>query len=613
MSDALQHSLARKIRTTPLRDVLRGRLTGRLDVRARIETSGLPAPAQALVARLVRRTRLSRLERVDVADELIAHFVDGIGAGESVDALIASFGDERRAARLIGRAKRRARPWPWHAVRALEWLLVGLLVVYVIAAVVFYTGSPSTSADYVAALNATTLQTPADKRAWPVYREALLKLEGRHERQADRKLWYRLSARPGMKGWPDVVAWLERNAGALERMRRAAAKPALGFVLGPNGSADDPELWPPGSEADRDAKVYEWLIPPEPHLSELRLAATALAADAVLARERGDRPRLLADLAALHDLAEQLGREQRAMPQIIALGLRASEIQELDRALARRPDLFTDDDLRDLAHRIAAPQTAADLLQFDDERARFRHLLARAYTDDGRGGGRLTPAGLRALTDDFRFNPTPGFPHDTLGRLVGPAAILLTPGRAAQRAKFDQLFEAGLASLRVPLREAGPDPDVEAFVNSGAARLRYLPVHLTLTYAERFRLSAERYLGARDGVLVGMALELHRRRAGQYPVTLNELTPGLLPEVPVDRISGKPVRYRLGDGRPLVYSLGGDGDDDQGRVPAYPTGQINTWGAAQWNAPEYTFDGDWVLYPDPTPEVWHEETVEEDE
>jgi hypothetical protein len=177
MAEALQPSLARKVRTTPLRDVVRGRLTGRLDVQGRIEASGLPEPAKRLVARVVRRTRLWRLEKVDVADELIAHFADGLAAGEPVDALIASFGDERRAARLIARAKRRARAWPRQAARALGWLLVLLLVAYAVAAIVFYVGNPSPSGDYLTALNATTLQTPPDQRAWPVYRAALLKLD----------------------------------------------------------------------------------------------------------------------------------------------------------------------------------------------------------------------------------------------------------------------------------------------------------------------------------------------------------------------------------------------------------------------------------------------------
>ena len=88
--DALRPGTLRRLRFTPLTDLLRGRLSGRLDVRARIDATGLPAPALALVRRVVRRTRLWRAEKVDVAAELAAHFADGLEAGATVDELVAA-------------------------------------------------------------------------------------------------------------------------------------------------------------------------------------------------------------------------------------------------------------------------------------------------------------------------------------------------------------------------------------------------------------------------------------------------------------------------------------------------------------------------------------------
>ncbi len=87
-----------RIRHTPMRDVLRGRLTGRLDIKQHIAQSGLPQPARELIQRVVQRTRLRPLEKVDVANELIAHFTDGLESGKTIDQLIESFGDERKAA-----------------------------------------------------------------------------------------------------------------------------------------------------------------------------------------------------------------------------------------------------------------------------------------------------------------------------------------------------------------------------------------------------------------------------------------------------------------------------------------------------------------------------------
>ena len=63
--------------------------------------------------------------------------------------------------------------------------------------------------------------------------------------------------------------------------------------------------------------------------------------------------------------------------------------------------------------------------------------------------------------------------------------------------------------------------------------------------AERY--TAETSRGYSDGVLVGIALELYRRQHGDWPSTLDELVPVYLPSVSVDRLTGRPVKYRLTD------------------------------------------------------------------
>jgi len=83
MSDAVQEpTLYYRMRYTPLRDVVRGRWTARLDTEGRMARTGLPAPARELIRRVVRRTRLWQVERADVAGELIAHFADGLQGGK---------------------------------------------------------------------------------------------------------------------------------------------------------------------------------------------------------------------------------------------------------------------------------------------------------------------------------------------------------------------------------------------------------------------------------------------------------------------------------------------------------------------------------------------------
>src|SRR5690349_12403566 len=121
MAASIEPSLMHRIRYTPMRDVVRGQFTGRLDVRRRIEASGLPIAARELLSRVIGRTRLWSLEKAALVDELAAHFADGLEAGRTVDDLIKAFGDERVAARLIARAKRRNRPMIYHVLNAVLW------------------------------------------------------------------------------------------------------------------------------------------------------------------------------------------------------------------------------------------------------------------------------------------------------------------------------------------------------------------------------------------------------------------------------------------------------------------------------------------------------------
>jgi hypothetical protein len=78
---------------------------------------------------------------------------------------------------------------------------------------------------------------------------------------------------------------------------------------------------------------------------------------------------------------------------------------------------------------------------------------------------------------------------------------------------------------------------------------------------------------------------------------LRELVPQLLPQVPADRITGDPVRYRLVDGKPLIYSVGADRVDDGGRILDR---HGKSYAAAEWRFPPADAPkGDWILYPLP--------------
>jgi hypothetical protein len=63
----------------------------------------------------------------------------------------------------------------------------------------------------------------------------------------------------------------------------------------------------------------------------------------------------------------------------------------------------------------------------------------------------------------------------------------------------------------------------------------------------------------------GRACKIYKNQTGRYPETLDALVPDILDEVPIDPFTGKPLIYRLQDGCLLIYSVGSNEKDDEGR------------------------------------------------
>jgi hypothetical protein len=152
--------------------------------------------------------------------------------------------------------------------------------------------------------------------------------------------------------------------------------------------------------------------------------------------------------------------------------------------------------------------------------------------------------------------------------------------------------------MAAPLRVADWTSVEDRIRRWKAQPLRYWPLAEIAPALAGAHGTAERYLGRRDGLLIALALEAYRHQNGQYPASLAPLAPDFLHELPVDRITGGPLHYRLSDGRPLIYSVGADGDDDGGKVTVNRSNVPDPDRAARWDQRrEEAADGDWRLFP----------------
>ena len=600
----------RRLRLTPMRDLLHGRLTGRLGLEALISAAELPEPLPQLVRDVIRRTRLFRLERVEVAEELAGHFRDGLDQGASPDELAGEFGDTVQAARLIRRAKRRNRPLAWRAtvgsLKATCGLFGVVLVLYGIAALRFFAGNPNPSVDFLQRINAVTLATPTVDRAWPEYRSAILDL------QRPPELSYRRTPRPGEPGWEVVEKYLDGSRSAIEHIHAGAARPVLGFEMGFTIAARDAELWPNQAGIVEPATTQLMFGVLMPHLAEMRRLTTLMLDDTRRAAARGESEEALADIETVLSMAGQVLDSGFVINDLVALSMFNRCIDVVNELLQDYPELFNDEQLTTLARRLSALAGDAPIrVSFEGERVFFADVVQHAYTDNGRGDGHLTWDGLKL------FEPLRGAmkPPDPVVMAAGPVFGAFGASRAEVVEQYDRLLAMVLADAALPLWERGRssiDVELQRIQSSFVERVKFLLVALFMPGLDRVSIQAELLIQRRDAAMVVIAMHLYRRHHGAWPTELDALVPLFLPDVPPDRFDGGPIKYILRGGEPVLYVVGTDRDDDHGRRPPPPA---HPESAMFWLAPKElqqalsgevphraVFDGDWVLWPPAAPE-----------
>ena len=92
----------------------------------------------------------------------------------------------------------------------------------------------------------------------------------------------------------------------------------------------------------------------------------------------------------------------------------------------------------------------------------------------------------------------------------------------------------------------------------------------------------------KNQALLACALERYRLANGQFPKTLEALTPQFIESIPTDPISGKPMIYRCARGdRFLLYSVGWNEKDDDGKAIMTKDGKAPIATEGDWVWPKY--------------------------
>jgi hypothetical protein len=607
-------SFLRRLLSTPLQDLVRGRLSGSLDAKAASAGSGLPEELDRIACRVARRTRLSRAERVEVAHDLVDHFTDGMAEGVTASRLIEKFGDERVAAKLIRRSMRRKRSVFARGVR--QTVRAGLLCVAVV--VVFYlllaikhrNREIRIEVDYVAMMNAPTRASEPSDRSWPEIREAITTLHGlagplpdelmHVDREISKIVSASLSGAPApwidaelgppaqLSDDDDVEAarvdrFFEAAQPALERLRAAAGRPLLGFPLAASGLEEpadrtffgiDAEPSDAVSQGDADAFQDSILTLEFPYFGSVRLAARLLAADARRAVVEGDDARMVADIGAMLELAEQTRQPSIMIAQLVGMSMERLAFTVVLDLIAALPENIDDRSMLALAEMIRGLDDERVGLEMAGERWFFLDIAQRIYSDDGEGDGSLS---IGSPVVDMLGTPSGNLGPEQLTSgtgafLLGPIVAELTLGRAEAIRIWMNLMDsaeeqASKSPWEIDTAPLGLIDEIprQAMNDDYTHMIRYFPINLLVPATESLVFTSAAIRLERDLVLTVLELEMTRRRDGRWPDSLDELEFTAGGEPARDPFDGSTVRYLRRDGRPLIYILGPDRDDDGGR------------------------------------------------
>jgi hypothetical protein len=501
----------------------------------------------------------------------------------------------------------------WHAARrrrrklgCLAVLLTPIVIVAVLLAVFLLRilATPKITRNYTAEFNERFEAVPETDRAWPIYKQVkILQLTSMTSKDYE----FSWPIYPQWKQWDQALEKLDELEEVLELIRRAARKPVLGKPLSDVSDQDiararalaagrtfTPE------QASENPIVVDVLLE---ELGDFRKFAKYLVTDAFRRAQAGDAPGTVEDIETMLGLASHSGASTTLIGYLVQIAIENLTGRTTLLLLDEYPELFTDEELARLGRafmeigRSGLPETGGlTRLEYDStlERAFFDDLVQRVYSDDGHGNGHVTLKGLKSMEEVFAWvgGGYGSGPVDTAAMLVFSAP------RQAMVKRYNEYMDQydALAARNLWEREQNVNDlerELNALGQTALARARYGMLWMILPSRGKATRAFDEANARRDATIVAIALHRYRRAHGAFPETLESLVPEFVPGLALDPVDGKPLRYVLSDSGPILYSLGGDGDDDggiDGSLTAESVRNIQP-GAS---SPE---DGDWVLYP----------------
>ena len=622
--------------------------------RSLIAGSDLPEEIKKIVYTTVHCTRLWPHEKFDVAQELLDHFIDALLAGKSSQALITDFGDPQTTAKLIHLSKKRNRPMFVKIAQLFGGFFALITISYLLIWGYFHSAEATVTTDYLPDLNALTMNVAKEDRAWPIYREAIIKYDrGEFGESSWEYFWEEFWAedtdprvgqrliKPGDENWPKVAERLEEMNGYFELIRLASQKPKFGLSTQSNVANYSPTdlaaIFPGQDLATLQSSTVEQ-FDTTPEVKEnlsgsiistwiagtnrLRTMADLLVIDTRYAMQQGDSDRALTNVKAILGMASHPSDTNFIAGGVLSVRISKQGLNLIEEILTGNGDFFSELQLADLQNTLESIQVF-DWLQLGGDKSALYDLVQRFYTDNGNGDGRITPLGVQlanknpfvmvaalssspAIGTNATQKPRePWIDYDQLyeraNRVFTPVSSLFMASRKETTAMIDEIFAKAEQQKTLPPwspeRISFDDWYDEMIDNK---KFSFIANFISLS-DPIFRVFDE-MKARKDAVVVAIACQRYKMQNEQWPENLESLVPDLLSVVPNDPVTGEQLLMTQEFGMPLIYSVGYDLKDDSGRQAVEDVSDFDDRPVA----PHSMFGGrhgldeissDWILWP----------------
>ncbi|HTU89104.1 MAG TPA: hypothetical protein VMF69_03310 [Gemmataceae bacterium] len=357
---------------------------------------------------------------------------------------------------------------------------------------------------------------------------------------------------------PNIAAWLKANEKPLAVAAAATKRAHYYLPLTPKRTKNRP------------LPLITALLP---SVQECRALAQAFTARALLRAGEGRFDDAWQDLLACHRLGRLVARGATLIELLVGIATdavadtadlvflervdwKAEQINKCLRELKKLPPMPSAADIMDFSERFSSLEIAMMIDRYGPEA--LKNLSGNAPAKE------LSPWAylFRARVD---YEPALRNINRWCNRIT---KSLRVEDRTTREKQLKQL-DADLRELKKKIEEAMPGPLMLLLARDSdkirGETIGNILIGLMLPAFNKVQNAADRCEQNQNNLYVAFALAAYHRHHGRYPKNLDALTPKYIDKIPKDLFSDKPLIYRPSDNGYLLYSVGVNGRDEQGR------------------------------------------------